>query len=96
MTRILCVGVDQQLLEIRCTLLQKSGYAAQFAMPAEIDEGEQFDLVILSLMLSNQQKEIAEAKIPPGTRILALDALVLPEELLRMVSGALSRKSEPA
>jgi hypothetical protein len=48
-----------------------------------------FDLVILSAMLSQEEKRHIEARIPAATRPLVLETLVWPKELLSLVSKAL-------
>jgi hypothetical protein len=40
-------------------------------------------------MLSQEEKRPIQAKLPAGTRALVLETLVWPNELLRMVAGAL-------
>jgi hypothetical protein len=48
-----------------------------------------FDLVILSVKLSPEEKRSIQAKLPAGTRALVLESLVWPNDLLRMVAEAL-------
>jgi hypothetical protein len=60
--------------------------------PRTLDEKLQsgaFDLVILSAMLSQEEKRRIQAKLPGGVRPLVLETLVMPEELLRMVDEVL-------
>ena len=90
--RVLIVGIDVDLLEIRQVLLKSWGYDSLIATPEDVDEKLQsgkFDLVILSLMLSQEEKRQIQAKLPAGTRQLVLKTLVWPEELLIMVAEAL-------
>jgi hypothetical protein len=47
-------------------------------------------LIILSAMLSQEEKRHIGARIPASTRPLVLETLVWPEELLSSVSKALS------
>ena len=57
--RVLIVGIDVDLLEIRQVLLNSWGYDSLIATPEEVDEkllSGRFDLVILSLMLSQEEK----------------------------------------
>ena len=91
--RILTVGIDIDLLMVRQKLFASQGYDSRIATPWEIDEKLQFgrfDLVILSVMLSQAEKRQIQAKLPAGTRQLVLKTLVWPEELLSMVAEALS------
>jgi DNA-binding response OmpR family regulator len=90
--RILTVGIDVDLLTTRQAVLTSRGYESLIATPEDVDEKLQsgnFDLVILSVMLSQEQKSHIWAKLPAGTRPLVLERLVWPDELLRMVAEAL-------
>jgi DNA-binding response OmpR family regulator len=90
--RVLTVGTDVDLLATRQALLVSRGYDSLIATPEDVDEKLQsgkFDLVILSAMLSREDKSQIQAKLPAGTRPLALEALVWPDELLRIVAEAL-------
>jgi DNA-binding response OmpR family regulator len=90
--RVLTVGTDVDLLETRQALLASRGYDPLIATPEDVDEtlhSGRFDLVILSAMLSQEEKCHIQAKLPAGTRPLVLEALVWPDELLRMVAEAL-------
>ena len=63
------------------------------ATPEDFDEklhSGGFDLVILSMLLSEKEKGDIQAKLPIGTRALVLKTLVRPDELLRMVVEALA------
>ena len=67
--RVLIVGRDLDLLEIRRVLLKSWGYDSQIATPADVDEKLQsgrFDLVILSLALGQEEKRRIQAKFPPA------------------------------
>jgi DNA-binding response OmpR family regulator len=90
--RILTIGIDMGLLETRQALLTSRGYDSVIATPEDVDEklpSGRFDLVILSAMLSEEEKRLIQSKIPAGTRPLVLEKLVWPEELLRLVAEAL-------
>jgi DNA-binding response OmpR family regulator len=90
--RILTVGIDLDLLTTRQAVLISRGYESLIATPADVDEklrSGRFDLVILSVMLSHEQKRDIQAKLPAGTRALVLESLVWPSDLLRMVAEAL-------
>jgi DNA-binding response OmpR family regulator len=90
--RILTVGIDVDLLSTRQALLTSRGYDSLIATPRDVDEKLQsgrFNLVILSVMLSQEEKRHILAMMPAGTRPLLLEKLVRPEELLRMVAEAL-------
>jgi DNA-binding response OmpR family regulator len=90
--RILTVGKDVGLLTTRQALLTSRGYDSVIAMPEDVDEKLQsggFDLVIVSVMLSAEEKRRIQNELPAGTRLLVLTTLVFPDELLRMVAEAL-------
>jgi DNA-binding response OmpR family regulator len=90
--RVLTVGIDVVLLTTRQALLASRGYDSLIATPRDVDEKLQsgrFDLVILSVMLSQEEKRQILTKLPAGTRSLVLDTLVWPDKLLSMVAEAL-------
>jgi hypothetical protein len=90
--RILSVGIDMGLLATRQALLTSRGYDAVIATPGDVDQklhSGGFDLVILSTMLSQEEKRRIQAKLPASTRPLVLETLVMPSELLHMVAEAL-------
>ena len=91
--RILTVGIDVDLLTTRQAVLASRGYESLIATPRDVDEKLQsgrFDLVVLSVMLSPNEKRHILAILPAGTRPLLLQKLVQPEELLRLVAEALA------
>ena len=86
--KILCVGHDVTLLATRCAVLTSCGYRAAFTSPAHFKARLReihFDLVVLSLLLSDSEKNRIRTAIPPSTRVMALDCLVLPGELAAFV-----------
>jgi DNA-binding response OmpR family regulator len=90
--RVLSVGVDSTLLRSRQALLTSRGYDCTTATPHDIDEAlatGRFDLVILSVMLGDEQKNRIQAKLPSGTKVLSLQYLVWPDELFQEVGSAL-------
>ena len=90
--RVLSVGADLSHLATRKALLDSRGHDSVSATIHDFDEklhSGKFDLVILSVMLSGEEKRHIQAKLPAGTRPLVLETLVWPEELLGMVAGAL-------
>jgi hypothetical protein len=84
MQRILSVGTDPGLL--------KSRQAVLASQPEDVDEtlrSGTFDLVILSMMLSEEETRRIQASLPAGTRPLVLDKFVWPKDLLHLVAEAL-------
>jgi hypothetical protein len=74
-------------------VLASYGYDSVIATPEDLDEklrSGSFDLVILSMMLSEPEKHDIQAKLAIGTRPLVLNTFVRPDELLRMVAEALT------
>jgi DNA-binding response OmpR family regulator len=92
MQRVLSVGIDPGLLKSRQALLASGGYDSVIATSEDVDEklrSGTFDLVILSVMLSEEEKRLVQAKLHAGTRLLVLETFVWPNDLLRMVADAL-------
>jgi DNA-binding response OmpR family regulator len=76
----------------RQALLASRGYDSVIATPGEFDEklrSDKFDLVILSVTLSQEERRHIEAELPANTRPLVLETLVWPDDLLRLVAEAL-------
>jgi DNA-binding response OmpR family regulator len=89
--RILCVDVDPRLLKNRQMLLGFRGYDASTATPFDVDAklaGDEFDLVIVSAMLGEEEKQRIQRILPPETKMLPLTRLLEPDELLDMVTRA--------
>jgi DNA-binding response OmpR family regulator len=92
MQRILSVGTDPGLLKSRQAVLASQGYDSAIATPEDVDEklrSGTFDLVILSVMLSEEETRRIQASLPAGTRPLVLDKFVWPKDLLHLVAEAL-------
>jgi DNA-binding response OmpR family regulator len=90
--RVLSVGTDISHLASRQALLASSGYDSEIATMQDFDEklhSASFDLVIISAMLSPEDKRNIQAKLPADTRSLVLTKLVWPAELLQLVAEAL-------
>ena len=86
------MGTDASLLSTRQALLRSRGYDSLIATLEDFDEklcSGKFDLIVFSVTLSQEEKHHIQAKLPNGTRMLELEALVWPEELLRIVAEAL-------
>ncbi len=68
---ILCVGKDIDLLTSRCRVLAFEGYFADWATPDDFLKklsAGRFDLVILSAVLSDDEKRLAHQVIPANLR----------------------------
>ena len=92
--QIVCVGIDRTLLDSRCAVLAHHGYDARpvvFLENEDLLKTAEGDLIILSAMLSEEEKARVLRAIPASTRTLMLDSLIFPSELLRRVAELLRR-----
>jgi hypothetical protein len=90
--RILNVGIDAGILKTRQALFTSQGYDCLTATPEDVDEklhDANYDLVILSMKLSPDEKRVIESKLPAATRALVLESRVWPYELLSLVAQTL-------
>lgn len=89
--RILCVGNDTDLLRTRCAVLSQTGYETKSATVPEAQtllRTTEYDLVIVSALLTDQAKRIALSAV--GSRpVLLLNGLTLVPELLALVKERL-------
>jgi DNA-binding response OmpR family regulator len=96
--RLLCVGKEPELLELRCAVLKSAGYDAQAVTLEEAKSllrMSEFDLVIISAWLEEWEKgQILEAA--GKTPALVLTELALADKLLAkvelMLVGASQKK----
>ena len=97
--RILCIGKDSGLLRSRCAVLSHAGYDAQFVMYPDAEPlltREPFDLIILSAILSQEEKDQIWTIVGDTPPILTLKKLVFASELLRDVEQRLGQVRQPA
>jgi hypothetical protein len=95
--RMLCIGKDSGLLRSRCAVLDHAGYHAQAVMFAEAKnllQTEEFDLIILSAILSTEERDHISAFIGDAVPILALKKLTFASELLADVEQRLQRTKQ--
>jgi DNA-binding response OmpR family regulator len=95
--RILCIGKDSGLLRSRCAVLAHAGYAAQAVMFAEAESllrTTEFDLIILSAILSSEERDRISAFIGGTIPILALKKLTFASELLAEIEHQLHRAKQ--
>jgi DNA-binding response OmpR family regulator len=86
--RILCIGKDSGLLRSRCAVLAHAGYDAQAVMFAEAEpllRTQEFDLIILSAILTGEEKDHISAFVAGTVPILSLRKLIFASELLAEV-----------
>lgn len=95
--RILCIGKDSGLLRSRCAVLAHAGYDAQSVMFAEAESllrTEEFDLIILSAILSGEERDHISAFIGGRIPIVALKKLTFASELLAEIEQRLHRTTQ--
>ena len=97
--RILCIGKDSGLLRSRCAVLAHAGYDARYVMYPEAEyllTHEPFDLIILSAILTEEEKDFIRTVIGDTLPILTLKKLVFASELLRDVEQGLGQVRQTA
>jgi hypothetical protein len=83
--RLLCIG--EEPLKLRCAVLASAGYDAKSATVAEAEillRTEKFDLVIVSVFLS-QEERFRVTTAAGDTPTLMLDRVMFPVELFAEV-----------
>jgi hypothetical protein len=89
--RILCVGGDPALLQTRCAVLISTGYDAQCGPYFEAERIlgiDQFDLVIVSAFLTEQQKDRI-VTLAGAMPTIILRGLTLAPDLLHLIEQRL-------
>jgi DNA-binding response OmpR family regulator len=95
--RILCIGKDSGLLRSRCAVLAHAGYDAQAVMFAEAKsllQTAEFDLIILSAILTSEEREQISAFIGGTVPILVLKKLTFASELLAEIQQRLHQAKQ--
>ena len=95
--RILCIGKDSGLLRSRCAVLAHAGYQTEAVMFAEAESllrTAEFDLIILSAILSSEEREHLSALIGGTVPILTLKKLTFASELLAGVEQRLQHTKQ--
>jgi DNA-binding response OmpR family regulator len=90
--RILCIGKDSGLLRSRCAILTHAGYDARAVMFAEAEsllQTAEFDLIILSAILTGEERDQISAFIGHRVPILTLKKLIFATELLAEIEQRL-------
>jgi hypothetical protein len=86
--RILCIGKDSGVLRSRCAILEDAGYQAQAVFFVDADkllEREAFALLILSVILTEEEREHIATIAGGATPILQVTKTILASELLAEV-----------
>jgi hypothetical protein len=97
--QILCIGKDSGLLRSRCAVLTHAGYDAQAVIFCEAEtllRTADFDLLVLSAILRDEEKDYIAALVGGTSRILALPKLIFASELLVEVKQRLQPRSQPS
>jgi DNA-binding response OmpR family regulator len=92
--RILCVGNEPDLLELRCTILDQAGYACHAARFDEADillKSGKLDVVIVSFRVSEHEKRRVTF-LAQDTPLLFLDGVTFPRDLLKDVSDLIASR----
>jgi hypothetical protein len=95
--KILCVELDEGLLQSRCGILKSSGYDTASASPkiAEIVlRSQKFDLIVISRLSDSDLHRIIN--FSDGADLLVLDGFTSPSELLSLVAQRLNRGQQRA
>jgi hypothetical protein len=91
--RILCIGKDEVLLRTRCAVLRRNGYEARQSLYPETEEllrTEQFDLIVVSFFLSDEEKTHIRKLTAGMVPAIMLQGLTLAPELLSLVEQHLT------
>jgi DNA-binding response OmpR family regulator len=91
--RLLCIGKEPDLLQTRCAVLSISGYDSQSATLPEAEtllQTEQYDLVIVSALMSKSERDRILAATG-STPTLLLTGYTHATDLLAQVERLLSR-----
>jgi CheY-like chemotaxis protein len=86
--KILCVGQDDPILKMRCEVLSAEGYDAESCLVTEAARKlrtNSIDLIILSTDVGAADMQLIRSLVTSGTQMLALDDMIMPEELLSAV-----------
>ena len=91
--RLLCIGKDPGLLRSRRAVLVRAGYDAHDVMFYGADDllrTERFELIILSAILTDEEKAHIVKIMDGSTPILSLKNMVLADALLREIERRLA------
>jgi DNA-binding response OmpR family regulator len=91
--KILCVEGDTAVRESRCAVLKYSGYDAASASPHAAEaalRSQKFDLIVISWVNDHDLHRIVN--FSDGAEVLVLEELVMPADLLSLVSQRLNRR----
>jgi len=90
--KILCVGNEPDLLELRCAVLAQAGYDCQMAWLKEAEtslNSGKFDVVIVSARVEEHEKRWVTS-LAQDTPLLFLNGVTFPRDLLKDVSDLIA------
>ena len=88
MHKVLCVGTPIELRDSRKLVLESVGYSVtlvEAVEPIDVLLSETFDLLLLSVTLSEPQRAALREAAPEHTRIIQLEAFTEPQQLLTLM-----------
>jgi hypothetical protein len=83
--RILCIGKDSGVLRSRCDLLESAGFTAEsFIFPEGMTrlQQEHFDLILLSAILTEEERNEIRTLIGTTTPVLVVPKTIMASSLL--------------
>ena len=89
---ILCIGKDSGILRSRVTILESAGYHAKSVMFVDAEselQRETFELLILSVILTTEERDHIASIVAGSIPILQVTKIVLASELLAEVEQRL-------
>jgi DNA-binding response OmpR family regulator len=93
--QILCVGNEPDLLDLRCAILDREGYASSAARLEEADvllKSGKFDIVIVSARVNEHEKRRV-VSLAQDTPLLFLDGVTFPRHLIKDVSDLIASRA---
>jgi CheY-like chemotaxis protein len=93
--QILCVGNEPDLLELRCAILERAGYASQTASLEEAEpllKSGKFDIVVVSAKV-NEHESLQVTSLAQNTPLLLLKGVTFPRHLLNEVSALIASRA---
>jgi hypothetical protein len=88
--KVICVGTPPELLESRKLVLQSAGYDAILVATEQASNllrAGGFDVMILSVTVSEDKRAALRNAVSDRTRIVQLDSFTTPEELLARIQS---------
>ena|ERR1700761_2586568 len=96
--RILCIGKDSGVLRSRCDLLESAGFTAEsFIYPDGMErlQQEQFDLILLSAILSEEERNEIRTIVGTAAPILVVPKTIMASSLLAEIDQVFAPPGRP-